>query len=104
MSSRATLHLKTTEHVMSSNGSNGNGSAAREHSKRPAPLAFAVMLERVNKDGDTYFVGSSGLFRLLMRATGETEGSQPTWLLYMTQNERAAAPLMAQDGEEGAAR
>jgi|RhiMethySRZTD1v2_1073278.scaffolds.fasta_scaffold3217298_1 hypothetical protein len=86
-----TLHLKT-ERVDGNNGNgrepmNGNGPATREHNGNGKKL-MALMLQRVNREGQMYFVGADGPMKLLMRPTGESQGDQPLWQLYVTQTAR----------------
>jgi hypothetical protein len=65
---------------MSGNGSGNNGGGPATPERR----LVAVMLQRVNREGQTYFVGADGPQKYLMSATGESQGDQPLWQLYVT--------------------
>jgi len=79
ITSRA-LHLKG-ERAMSGNGSGNKGGGPAT----PERKLMAVMLQRVHREGQTYFVGTDGPMKLLMRPTGESQGDQPLWSLYVSQ-------------------
>jgi hypothetical protein len=104
--SRTTLHLKTAEHVMSNgngNGSNGNGGERPQLPKVP----IMQLYERRNRQGEKYFVGKSGVFKLLIMPTGrENRYAEPVWQAFIGEAIplEQAAELAREFEEEGDAR